>query len=377
MPEYRLIPVDEKDEQDAVNMIDLLRSFRDHKSLVKRILSISLLLGVFFALVSTTEFQTNAELMPEMQESSGSGAGALLQQYGGALGLGGLQGMVSQEDEGQIPPEVYPRIVQSLTFSHKLLNSRITFAEPDTTLQLFDYFDRYYKLSPMEWILRNTVGVPGRIMRSLSDQQLPSHIRERLEEENLEHLTYDQYKALQKIQGRVYVTLNPETGILVVSAELPDAAASAQLCKIAIEMLTDYLKDYRTQKARQDLQFQTEQVRLAEERFDSTQQAWTNYLDQNLNPATNSAQARQQRLRAEYDLAYELYTTASQQQAEARRELQEQTPVFKVIQEASVPMEPSKPRRVLTVITFLVVGAVTAYLYISIRRIYDEIRSKM
>lgn len=370
------MPVDDGEEEDAVNLLDLFRSVRDNRKLVKRILLTSLVLGVFIALISPTEFQTNAELMPEMQES-GSRAGELLQQYGGALGLGGLQGAVSQDEEDQIPTEVYPRIVQSLTFRHELLQQEVTFSQPDTTLTLFEYFDRYYDLSVNEWITHNTVEVPGRIARALSDGELPRHVRERLGEAGLTHLSYREYKALQKIRDRVYVSLNPETGVLVVSAEMPDAAASAQVCDIAIEMLTDYLKEYRTQKARQDLEFQTEQLEQARERFEETQQDLADYMDQNVNPSSQNARSRIQMLRAEYDLAYELYTTAAQQRAEAQRKLQEQTPVFKVIQEASVPVEASKPRRVMTVIVFLAVGLASSYLYISIRRIYEEIRAKL
>ncbi len=165
--------------------------------------------------------------------------------------------------------------------------------------------------------------------------------------------------------------------MLVVTAEMPDAVASARVCDIAIDMLTDYLKEYRTQKARNDLEFQTEQVEQARARFDSTQQALANFQDHNLNLQSQTARAKEQKLRAEFDLAYELYTTASQQQAEARRKLQEQTPVFKVIEEASVPVESSKPRRVLTLLVFLAAGMAVSYVYVSVRRIWEEIRAKL
>lgn len=368
--------MDEQDEEDAVNLLDLYRAMRDNKGLIKRIMAVSLVLGLLVTLVSPTEFETEAELMPELQES-GSQASELLQQYGGALGLGALQGSGGGDEEGLIPPEVYPRIVQSLTFRYDLLNRQVRFTEPDTTITLFEYFDRYYSLSVAEWLARNTVGVPGRIARALSDAEMPEEVRRQLEEEGLRHLTYEEYKALQKLEGRVTASLNPETGVLVVTAEMPDAVAAARVCDIAIDMLTDYLKEYRTQKARNDLEFQTEQVEQARARFDSTQQALAEFQDHNVNLQSQTARAKVQKLRAEFDLAYDLYTTASQQQAEARRKLQEQTPVFKVIEEASVPVETSKPRRVLTLVAFLAAGMAVSYIFVSVRRIWEEIRAKL
>lgn len=363
-------------EEDAVSLLELMRSARDNWDLIKKVTGLFLALGVLVAVLSPVEFQAEAELMPEMQESQ-SGAGSLLEQYGGVLGLSGLQGAMSQEEEGMIPTEVYPRIVQSLTFQDELLRQEVAFSEPDTTLSIYRYFERHYRRSVPEWLLWNTVEVPGRIMRALGRPGLPDRVQRQLEEEELTTLSYSQWRAIQKLRDRVYVTLNPETGVLLVSAEMPDAAASAQVAERAVTMLTRYLKEYRTQKARQDLEFQTEQLEQARKRFRERQEELADFQDRNARVTSARLQAREDRLRAEYDLAYDLYTSAAQQQAEARRKLQEQTPVFKVIQESSVPMENSKPRRVLTILSFLAAGLAVSYLYIAGHRVYRELRAKL
>lgn len=373
------MPVDpEHDSQeDTLNLLGILREVREHWGLVRKITLTFLGLGILVALVSPVEFEAEAELMPELQKSE-SGASQLLEQYGGALGLGGLSAMSGgQDEEGVIPTAVYPRIVQSLTFQDSLLRHEVAFTQPDTTVDLYSYFTRHYEKSVFEWILWNTVEVPGRIARALSDQGLPERIRRRLEEENLESLTYEQFRAIQQLRDRVFVSLNPETGVLLVTAELPDAAASAQVCNRTIGMLTEYLKEYRTQKAREDLRFQEEQLEQAYKQFRQAQEALTEFRSQNVTISSPSLRAKEDRLRYEFDLAFDLYTTASQQRAEAQRKLQQETPVFKVIQEASVPMQNSKPRRVATIIGFLFAGLAVSYFYIAGRRIYRELQAKL
>lgn len=79
-------------------------------------------------------------------------------------------------------------------------------------------------------------------------------------------------------------------------------------------------------------------------------------------------------------LAYNVYNSLAQKLEQDRLRVQEQTPVFAVIEPAKVPLIPSSPRKVLILIGFVFLAGVLSVGYIlfkePLRNIYAEIKQK-
>jgi hypothetical protein len=330
-----------------------------------------LVLGILIILVSPKEFQSESLLMPEMQTSE-SGAGSILQDYGGLFGLSGLGSMDLSQD-GTLSPEVYPKIVQSLTFQSELLRNEIYFSDIDTTLNLISYFEKWYSPSFFEMLKEYTLQLPQKFSDS---RRLPQDLANLFERENLEHVSEEELEIIKDLRERVQIQLDVGTGVMTVSATLPDAAAAAQLCKATIGLLTDYLKNYRTQKAKQDLDFAEEQYETGRQRFKEAQAALAEFLDQNVNLSTAKARAQEQLLQAEFDLAYNIYNNVAQKRVEARMRVQEKTPVFKTIQEVNVPLESSGVHPVILLVLFGFGGLTVSIFVVSVKHMYLSLKQK-
>lgn len=372
--EYRLIPVgEEKDENegDAVDLAELFQTIRSNRKLIYRITSAFVFLGLLIVLVSPKEYESEALLMPEMRDSE-NGASSLLQNYGGLLGLSGLGSMDISED-GTLSPEIYPKIVQSLTFQSELMSNTIYFSDIDTTLRVQSYFEDWYSPSFFELIKEYTIQLPKKFRET---RTLPNRLLELFEREQLEHVSEEELEIIKDLRERVNIELEVQTGIMTVTANLPDAAAAAQLCRATINLLTDYLKNYRTQKAKQDLEFAEEQYETGRKRFKEAQAALAEFLDQNVNLSTAKARAQEQLLQAEFDLAYNIYNNVAQKRVEARMKVQEKTPVFKVLQEVNVPLESSGVHPVVLLVLFVFVGLVVSFFVVSVKHIYFALKQK-
>lgn len=330
-----------------------------------------LVLGLLIIVVSPKEFQSESLLMPEMQSSEG-GAGSILQDYGGLLGLSGFGSMDLSQD-GTLSPEVYPKVVESLTFQSELLSSEIYFSDIDTTLNLITYFDEWYTPSFFELVKEFTIQLPRKFKET---RPLPEHLLNLFERERLEHVSEKELEIIKELRERVQIELDVGTGIMTVSATLPDAVAAAQLCKSTITLLTDYLKNYRTQKAKQDLEFAEEQYEAGRQRFTEAQAALAEFLDQNVNLSTAKARAQEQLLQAEFDLAYNIYNNVAQKRVEARMKVQEKTPVFKTLQNVNVPLESSSVHPVILLVLLGFVGMAVSFIVISFKHIYSNLKQE-
>jgi hypothetical protein len=348
---------------------------KDSSGLIKKVVALFFIVGVIAAIINPNEFESRSVLMPETKTSS-TDAGNLLQTYGGILGLGGIGGM-SDSKEGVIPPQVYPMIVNSPTFIDYLLREEFYFSELDTTISGYEFFEHFYRPTFFELIANYTVKLPSKIFGPQYPPELPDWLAEELTGEILIQLSDRELDIVQKMIDRIDVTLNVETGVLFISILFPDRAASAQVNRNMIHRLKEFVEEYSTQKAKEDLAFTEIQYEQAQQYFDEVQEELATFLDKNVNISSARVRAQEQKLMAEFDIAYNRYQNVSDRLLEAKVNVQENTPVFKTIQEVNVPTTASQPKRVMIIILFVITGFVVSFLMIAVRDVWQSIRYKI
>ncbi|SHG34064.1 hypothetical protein SAMN05443144_12533 [Fodinibius roseus] len=293
-----------------------------------------LVLGLLIALLSPDEYTASATLMPEAQSSQGR-AGNLLQQYGGILGIGS-GGNVAGDN---IPPSLYPDIMGSIPYQVELMNQPVYFSKYDTTVNPHVFFSEIHKpFNLMGFIKSYTIGLPGKIIglfRSSGDKEIEPVITE-VDRDSVLRISKSQMGTINKLKSRL--TVNTEGNTITINSEFPDPQAAAEIAQNGIVLLKEYVRDYRTQKANEDLKYVEEQLASAKKRFEAAQQKLAEFRDSNVSLATAKARTREQELQSQYDLAFEIYNSLNQRREQARLQVQEQTPVFSVLQPVSVPL---------------------------------------
>ena len=161
------------------------------------------------------------------------------------------------------------------------------------------------------------------------------------------HLTKEEADIAKELSERITVSVDKKTGVTTLSVTMQDARISACLTDTVVRRLQDYITEYRTTKARQDFQFQEKLFERKKKEYEKAQENYAKFADANKNIILLSYRAEQERLENEMRLAYQVYTSVAQQLQMAEAKVQEITPVYTIIEPATIPIKASKPRKTL------------------------------
>ena len=90
-----------------------------------------------------------------------------------------------------------------------------------------------------------------------------------------------------------------------------------------------------------------------QQEYYDAQQRYARYVDANSNVVFQSTLAERERLQNDMNLAYQVYSQVAQQLQVARAKVQEEKPVFAVVEPAVVPLNPSGTSRKVIVLGFI------------------------
>jgi len=367
-----LVPIQEWDEHQTkepeIDLIELAKYIWYKRLFITKVTGVFIVIGLLIALLSPKEYQTGATLLPESQ-STQRGAEGLLEQYGGMLGMSGIN--LNMDQQGMIPPTLYPHIVQSLPFQLELLNKEVEFAAFDTTTTVYAFFDEVYTPSVFSYVKGYTLGLPGKIIGLIKgakniDRPLPQGFAA----DSVVSVTKDQMSVIENMQGRVTVSLSEDTGVINLSVKMPDPHAAAQVGKTSIRLLKEYMTNYRTRKAKEDLRYAQQQLTDVRQGFEKAQNKLAEFRDSNVNLATAKAQTREQRLQSEYDLAFNVYNSVAQRVEQAKMKVQEQTPVVRILQPVQVPINDTTSGLTILIIS-IALGVILSISYLIIKFIIN------
>jgi uncharacterized protein involved in exopolysaccharide biosynthesis len=171
-------------------------------------------------------------------------------------------------------------------------------------------------------------------------------------------LTKNETGVVGNLSKRITVNVDKKTGVTTLSITMQDPLISANVTNIVLKNLQDYITDYRTNKARHDLEFTEKLYKEARENYDIAQQKYAQYMDENQNTILQLARIKGESLLNERNLTYNIYTQIAQQLQLSKAKVQEITPIYTVVEPATVPLKPSKPNKMLILIGFVFLGGV-------------------
>lgn len=336
---------------DEIDLIEVFRKIWDGRKTIYKSMAVCFVIGLIIALGSPKEYKSEVTLLVETSSGT-NGMSGLLQQFGGLAGLnlGGSTG------EDALTPELYPDIIKSTPFLLEVMDSKVTDSKYDSTLKVSEFLDRHTRGGVMSFVIGYTVGLPGKIIGWIKGKPKEETVVINNQAKKPLKLSQKQSAISGALAQRITAKQGESSTSMKISVEMQDPQVAAQLTDSVVKSLTAYIVDYRTQKAKVDLKFVEERHKEAEVRYNKAQQTLAYFRDQNQNIILASAKTTEQNLQAEYNLAFNVYNTLSQQLEQAKMKVQEKTPVFKVMDPAKVPLQKSKPKTSLILVGMLFLG---------------------
>ena len=357
---------------DEIDLIEVaLKLWAERKLIVKTVV-VFFILGIIVAFGSKKEYKAECTFILD-DNQGGSRVSGLLAQFGGLAGIN----LGGQEGQGTISPELYPNIVKSTPFMLELLESEITIEKFDTTVSVFNYFNELEKPSFLGYVKKFTIRLPGTILGVLRGNKDGDSVLIKNENQEILKLTKDQEDIIKGLSERISINLDEKTGIINLGVELPDPLGAAQLVNITYKNLTEYLIEYKIDKATVDYNFINDRYLEAKDRYENAQNNLALFRDRNMNPAKASAQTQENRLQSEYQLTFDVYNGLAQQLEQAKIKVQEAMPVFKIVNRVKVPLEKSKPKKSLIFVISIFLGFFLGIFAVIILMIYRNLKKNI
>ncbi len=308
---------------------------------------VGLILGALFAFSKSNEYNSQVTVMPEIQGKAGSLGG-----LGSLAGLAGINLDNLSTGSDAIRPDLYPNVIQTVPFALDLLEQPVFSKEFKKTQTLDAYLTQHNIGDWTNWLM-------SLISSGKTEKQ---DVFDAKNTGGALQVTKHQDERIKEVQGRVTAQYDKKSGIITLSSTMPDPVVAASVAKRTLDYLTNYAIAYRTEKARQQVEFLNRQVAASKRRYQDAEVTLSSYRDRNRSLFLNTAKIEEQRIQAEFMLAQDLYNNLSKQLEMAKIKVQEETPIFKILEPAKVPLKKSGPKRTMIMAGFAVIGVVLSLL---------------
>lgn len=335
-------PETENDELE-IDWMDLLRKIIAIRKTLYKAAGIGLVLGIIIALSTPKQYTVSVTLAPEMGSDSKSGGLASLASSflgGGSLGNSpdALNAALSSE------------IVSSTPFLLELFNTRIQTLDNELDTTLVAYLDEQRG----SW-MGTVLAAPGMAIGFVKG--LFTEESDTIAILNPFQLTKKENQKVESLRKSITADIDKKTGITTLSVTLQDPKVTAMVADSVVAKLQQYIINYRIAKAKEDCAYLEQLYKERQQEYYDAQQRYARYVDANKSLVLQSVRTEQERLQNDMNLAYQVYSQVAQQLQVARAKIQEEKPVFAVVEPATIPLLPSGISRksIMLVIIFLTI----------------------
>lgn len=350
-----------------LNLVSLIKFLWGQKTQIFIVGAVFFTVGYFFFQYGEREFVSTSILIHEDRPSQTVEQQAL-QSFGisndGEMAAGGLT------------ISLYPKLIESPDFLLSVITHEVEFQSLDQKISPYLFFDEYYEppviQKVIEYIVDYTFKLPLVVIQRLfdsknnkTDNSKAIEIQDKLTNRFL-NLTPEQQKAIVMMRNRI--TLNRQSNLITFRVQMPDAKAAAELNEIIINQLQSEIIEYHIKKFRQNLEFIERQKEQSRERYESAQLELAQFNDRNVNITTSVARTKQEDLQNRRNITFNVYNNLAQELEQARTRVQEERPVFKVLEKPNLPTG-VRGRSNLIVILLVAFGILTS---ISSAFLYNE-----
>lgn len=338
-----------ENDEITIDWMDILRRIYAIRKTLYKAAGVGVILGILIALSIPKQYTVTVTLSPEMGgDKAGGGLASLASSF--------LGGGASSNSPDALNATLAPDIVASTPFILELFNTKVQTLDGKLDTTLVAYLDE--QKSPWFSYIVKAPGMAIGAIKSLFSEETDT-----VTTLNPFQLTQKEAGKVASIKQAITAEVDKKTAMTTLTVTLQDPKVTAIIADSVVEKLQQYIIDYRIKKAKEDCAYLEELYKERQQEYYNAQSKYAHYFDSNRNIALQSVRAEQERLQNDMSLAYQVYSQVAQQLQVARAKIQEEKPVFAVVEPATVPLQPSGTNRkiILVGIAFLVICGTGAW----------------
>lgn len=342
-----------ENDEITIDWMEILRKIIAIRKTLYKAAGVGVILGIIIALSIPKQYTVTVTLSPEMGgDKAGGGLASLASSF-----LGGS----SSNSPDALNATLAPDIVASTPFILELFNTKVQTLDGKLDTTLVAYLDE--QKSPWFSYIVKAPGMAIGAIKSLFSEETDTTFAL-----NPFQLTKEESEKVERLRKVLAAEVEKKTAKTTISVTLQDPKVTAIVADSVVAKLQQYIIDYRIKKAKEDCAYLEQLYKERQQEYYDAQSKYAHYFDSNRNIALQSVRAEQERLQNDMNLAYQVYSQVAQQLQVARAKIQEEKPVFAVVEPATVPLQPSGTSRKVIVlgIIFLAVCGTGAWMLLGV-----------
>ena len=331
------------DEEIEIDLMDLLRKVIGIRKKIYKAVGIGLIMGIIVAISIPKQYTVEVTLSPEMGNNKGGGLSGLAASF---LGSGVSMG----DGTDALNASLSADIVSSTPFLLELSNMKVPVSGSEE-ISLSSYLDE--ESSPW-WSY--VIGFPGMVIggvKSLFIEDEDESIFSDKASQGTIELSKKESQKIESLKKKIVASVDKKTSMTSVTATFQDSKVAAVVADSVVKKLQEYIIDYRTSKSKEDCLYLEKLFKERQQEYYEAQRKYADYMDSHDNIILQSVRTEQERLQNDMSLAYQVYSQVAGQLQVARAKVQEEKPVFAVVEPAVVPLYPSGTSRKVYVLVFV------------------------
>jgi len=334
-----------EEEESSIDFGKIFQDLLKHKTLYYKVLPVAFLLAAIYAISLPNYYSCTVKLSPELsgKSSSGGGLAALASSFG--VNLGGVGAGTEA-----LFPTLYPDLMNSVDFKTSLFQIPVTIegnkeeGEPDRTMSYYDYLVNEQK-SPW-WGTAKKAAFQWLASLFKDEETAPTKI-------DPFRLTKKQADIVKAIDQNVVCDVDKKTMVITIDVTDQDALICATMADSVKTRLQKFITDYRTSKARVDLEYNQKLFGEAKAKYEQARNRYAAWADSHRAVTSQSAQTKEADLQNEMQMQQQIYQQVVAQLQQAEMKVQQETPAFTTLQSATVPVLKAGPKRAQMCLIFL------------------------
>lgn len=331
------------DEDIDFDLMGILRRIIGLRKTIYKTAGVGLVIGTIVAISIPKQYTVEVTLSPEMGNTKGGGLSGLAASFLG-------NGVSMNEGTDALNASLSADIVSSTPFLLELSNMKVPVSGGEE-ISLSSYLDE--ESSPW-W--GYVVGFPSMIIggvKSLFTEEDKDSIALDRKKQGIVELSKKEWKKIEALKEIIAASVDKKTSITTIVVTLQNPKVTAVVADSVVKKLQECIIDYRTFKAKEDCLYLERLFKERQQEYYDAQKKYADYMDSHDNIILQSARAEQERLQNDMSLAYQVYSQVANQLQVARAKIQEEKPVFAVVEPAVIPLYPSGTSRKIYVLAFI------------------------
>lgn len=334
-------------EESSIDFGKIFKDLLKHKKLYYKVLPVAFILAAIYALSLPNYYSCTVKLAPELgaNAKAGGGLASLASSFGVNLGS-------ATSGADAINPTLYPDLMNSVDFKTSLFPVQVTRKEDGKTFVYYDYLMNEQKAPWWSQAMKA-------VFSMFNDQS--SMVNEKVDPFKL---TKEQTEIVKDIDKNVVCDVDKKTMVITINVTDQDPLICATLADSVKTRLQKFITDYRTSKARVDLDYNKKLYVEAKAKYEQARDVYARFSDSHRDVSSQSAQTKQADFQNEMQMKQQIYQQVVVQLQQAEMKVQQETPAFTTLQSATVPVRKTGPKRAQMCLIFLFLAflGTTAYI---------------